>query len=254
MSRILYLVPGSGMPANEVKRREALANSFLINPANEVFFACADDGPASVESYIESEMSVGPVLKRLIKLHGTYDAVIVGCADDPGISSIRELVNVPVVGPFESSLAVASMLGPFFGVVSILEEVNTETKVLVRRLGFAEQLAGVASIDCNVLDMMEGLIPEHAVTKVVTDACARLAETGACSFVLGCMTLAFLLIDEPATASLGLPVINPAKVAVNMAELMLSTKLKQSRKAYPRPNFGKLEKSLLPGVEILRNG
>ncbi len=250
MGRILYLVPGSGMPDGEMKRRERLANSFLINPEkNSVFVRSADDGPLSIESYIESEMSVGSTLKHLISLKGEYDAVIIGCADDPGIASVRELLDVPVIGPFESSVALATTLGESFGVATILDEVVPETRVMIRKMGYREQLASVRAVQYNVLNMMDGSVDETAVVNQIVEVGRKLVEDGASSIVLGCMTLAFLLVDEPAGKKLGIPVVNPAKAAVAAAEVMLATGLLHSRISYPKPNFEKLAKSVLPTLK-----
>ena len=40
-----------------------------------------------------------------------YDAVIMGCAADPGLTQLREAVNIPVVAPALAAMHVASLYG-----------------------------------------------------------------------------------------------------------------------------------------------
>jgi hypothetical protein len=49
------------------------------------------------------------------------------------------------------------------------------------------------------------------------------------------MSLAFLDFDAELGAELGAPVVNPAKVALATAELLVRTGLKPSKLAYPTP-------------------
>ena len=48
-----------------------------------------------------------------------FDAVIMGCYFDPILRDVRQAVNIPVVGPAESSMLLATMMGAKFGIVTI---------------------------------------------------------------------------------------------------------------------------------------
>ena len=65
----------------------------------------------------------------------------------------------------------------------------------------------------------------------------------------GCMTMAFLLIDELVQDRIEVPIVNPAKVSIKVAEMLVSLGLKQSRASYPKPNIEKLRGSLFPKMK-----
>jgi len=244
VSTILYLMPGIDVGAEEIARRERIANTFLTNPANRVVVDECDEGPTSIESTIEAEMSVSGMLKKALKLRGQYDALVIGCAGDPGIYSMRELLDCPVVGPLESSLALSSLIGDMFSLVTILDSGIPKTWTTLRKYGVDHRCASVRAINAHVLDMVDGRVGRQQVVEAVADATAEAVQDGASSVILGCMTMAFLLPDE--SINLKARVINPAKVAVKMAEMQVSLGLSHSPVSHPRPDFAKLRATVLP--------
>src|ERR1700741_4918076 len=75
---------------------------------------------------IESERDVVTVAPHL--LHGMQraeaegaSAGIVGCFSDPALDAIREMVRMPVVGPGQSSIALAMQLGESYSILSPLD-------------------------------------------------------------------------------------------------------------------------------------
>ena len=245
MARILYLIPGR-MEERERAQREVIACRMLMDPSNKIELIACDDGPDSFESAVEEMMSVSGLIKRFVSLDTRYDAMIIGCAGDPGQLALREIADIPVIGPFQSSLAVATTLGHSFGVISILEQMDPATEMQIRSLGYDTMLAGVEHINCNVLDMAEGRIPEEELADAVLKAAKDLMKKGAASIVLGCMTLAFLLMDEKLKGILPIPVVNPAKIAIGMAEISIKSGLSHSKITYPTPDLEKLKNSILP--------
>ena len=74
------------MPEDEIKRRKNVTNS-LARKGTHVAVEEVGEGPISIESEIEAYMSVGPLLRWLYthRNENKYDAIIIGCAGDPGL-------------------------------------------------------------------------------------------------------------------------------------------------------------------------
>ncbi|HUV07420.1 MAG TPA: aspartate/glutamate racemase family protein [Spirochaetia bacterium] len=244
MAKILYLVPGVGLSDEEKKRRENLANSFLTQKENRVFVDDVDEGPSSIESSVEEFMSVPGTLKKLVEVQEDYDAMIIGCAGDPGLVPARELARIPVIGPIESSLAVASMLGENFSIITVLDSIVPAIWHILRAYGLEHKCASVRVVNCPVLDLAGKL--DQVVDAFLQESQKAVKEDRAASLVLGCMSMAFLLVDELARGKVDVPIINPAKVSVKAAEMLVSLGLSQSRATYPKPNYEKLKKSVFP--------
>ena len=62
-----------------------------------------------------------------------------------------------------------------------------------------------------------------------------MSEDRADTLIVGCMSMGFLGIAEAVSEKLGVPVLNPGKVALKYAEAMVGAGLSHSRKAYMQP-------------------
>jgi allantoin racemase len=247
LAGILYLMPGIEAGAEDMARRERIANTFLTNPsANRVRVDECDEGPISIESAIESDVCVTGMLKKSLKLNGTYDALIVGCAGDPGLTAMRQLLDVPVIGPLESSTAFSSVLGDKFSVITILDEGKPGVWANLRKNNQAHRCASVRAINAHVWDMIDGKVSRDTVLETVEREVAGAIKDGASSVILGCMTMAFLLVDEQ--IHMAAPVINPVKIAVKTAEMQLGLGIMHSRLSYPSPEMDKLKRTILPEI------
>ena len=246
MSKILYLVPGVGLSTEEQQRRQRIANSFLTQDKNEVVVEAVDDGPLSIESSIEEAMSIAGTLKKLVAVQDRYDAVVIGCAGDPGLAPARELSRIPVVGPIEASFHLAAMLGEKFCIVTILDSIVPAIWRVLREYGLEHKCASVRVIDYPVLEMHKD--PEGVAKALLRESKEAVQHDGAASIVMGCMSMAFMLVDERVQDQLEAPIVNPAKVAVKFAEMLVALGLNQSRVTYPQPNYEKLGKSVFPNL------
>lgn len=238
---LLYLIPGAGMPDDEIKRRQDVANS-LARPGTIITVVEVGEGPLSIESEIESYMSIGPMLKWLFKLRkaNKYDAVIIGCADDPGLGPIRELMDIPVIGPAESAFHIACMVADRFSVISPEQAGGVAAAdglvARTREMGLGARLVSVEFVEMPIVDMWND--DPTAVIRQATLAINKAKEKGAGAVVLGCMSMAFHTVD--AKWDVGIPVINPLTAAIKIAESFIDMGILQSRVTYPAADFKKL--------------
>ena len=234
--RIQYLVPGPMRKAHpgehdELGRREALLRRWAA-PDTDVRALDSPDGPLSIESSYEDHLSVPALVRILVAAErDDIDAVIIGCYDDPGIDALRELaLRTVVVGPSASAMHLAATLGTRFGIITVPEPTSIRRYVNANRLD--QQLAGIGVIRSSVLALADDVERTRADVRAAGE---QLLADGADVLVLGCMSLAFLDFDAELGAELGAPVVNPAKVALATAELLVRTGLKPSKLAYPTP-------------------
>jgi allantoin racemase len=231
-SRILYLVPGPlsrSRGAGELERRRSHLQEWAA-PGVAVGIAENPDGPPSIESAYEEYVSVPGSFAVATKAQDEgYDALILGCFGDPGLDGFRELLDVPIVGPFEASVHAACQLGHRFGVVTVLDSIVAPLHKLARVAGLDSRVAAITAVDVPVLEL-----GGHSV-EAVREGCHRVLAAGADTIVLGCMSMAFLGVAEQLSEELGVPVINPARTALKTAELLLGSGLAHSRRAFPVP-------------------
>lgn len=241
--KIAYLGAGKGMPTEERRRREEILN-IITREGNQVTIEVSGANLASIESSIEEAWVVPSILRKLREIQDNYDAVILGCAGDPGLRPLRELSKIPVIGPAESAFHIACMMGDQFGVITILEAgmpSKFATLALLREYGLEHKCASVQFVDLPVLGIREN---KKAATEQVQAKAIAAKQEGASVLVYGCMSISFLMIDEIVEEASGLPVANPVKTAVKTAEMFAELGLKHSRFTYPAADFQKLDETI----------
>ena len=165
-----------------------------------------------------------------------YDAVISFCFSDPGVHEARALVSVPVVGPAESSLHLACMLGYRIGIIELCGTRMTQlhgkgsnwAHQIVKRYGLSERVVSVR----NVTMVMEDLGDREATSDGLYEASLKAVEQdGAEVLVLACTGI--IEHAKELQNKLNIPVVESGVAALKVAELLVTTNLKHSSLAYP---------------------
>jgi allantoin racemase len=149
-----------------------------------------------------------------------FDAFVIGCCYDPGLTQCRELVDIPVIAPLEASVLLSRLFGHSFAVVTDHRKAVPELRDRVRLYGIEQNCRAVDAIDWYITDMV---LDPLAVAK---DTYVKLQDvmrtTGAetvvigCTIVSACYELAVLRGDAELAK---LSVINPNVMAVKLAEM-----------------------------------
>lgn len=253
--RILYAVPGpmsrTSLGPPELQRRSGKLQDWA-STATKIDIRDTPRGPASIESAYEEYISVQEAAELVVHAEDEgYDAAVLGCFGDPGIDALREVTSrLVVVGPGEAAFHLATMLGEGFGIVTVTRGVVNPLRHLAARAGLTTKLAGITVVDTPVLDLGEDV---DKTLDRMTEAGRRLIEErDADVLVLGCMTMAFLDVTAELEARLGVPVVNPAKAAVKVAEALVGCGLRHSKRTYPLP--AKLSAGTASSLAELRLG
>jgi len=241
--RLIYVYPGplsaTDGGGGELQRRAAILRGWAapdveIDVVDTTEPGRAPEGPVSFETAYEGHLLVRPTARALVAAEADgYNGAILGCFGDPGLDGLRErLCRLPLIGPGASACHVAAMLGDRFGIITTSPLFVNPARRMVAALGFRDRLAGVELV---------GKEP-RALAHDTGDTLARivgaadwLRRAGADTLVLGCMTMGFLDLGEELQERTGLPVVNPVRTALHAAELMVRSRLRPSKDAFPTP-------------------
>ena len=231
--RIVYVVPGP-MDPQEMERRGGLLRSWAA-PGTEVEIRAVSEGPASIESTYEEYLSIPATAKLIHELQEEgFQAAILGCAGDPGLDAMREITtSMLVVGPAQAGYLTAAMLAHRFSVLTVLESIIPSCYELGYRAGVLDKLASVRSIEVAVLDLADD--KEATLEKVIGVGRQAIEDDGAEALFFGCMSMGFLNVAEEVEKALGVPVVNPSKVSLKMAEALVGSGLCHSKRAFRTP-------------------
>lgn len=186
-----------------------------------------DQGPKSVEGVYDEVLCAPHVVARCLAAEREgVDAVIVDCMGDPGVLAARDVVTIPVLGPGETSMHVAAMLGHRYGVVTISDRVRPIFESHARVHGTHQGLACVRSVDIPVLEI--GDSHRRLVEGLVAQSVAAIEQDRADVIILGCT--GFLGVSEILATQLkklgyDVPVINPLRTTAMVALALVTVGL-----------------------------
>lgn len=236
--KVVYVVPGpmgrTQEGRTEMERRLTLLREYAA-PGTEVDIADIDEGPASIESVYEEYLSIPSTVEKVIEAEKEgYDAAILGCYGDPGLDAAREVTEkMVVVGPGEAGVMAAAMCGNKFSIITVTASIVNALHHMVEKAGVAKKLASVRAIETPVLELAGDR--DATLAKLVEEARNAVETDRADTLVLGCMSMGFLGAAEEMSEALGLPVVNPGRISLTMAEALVRTGLSHSKLAYMTP-------------------
>jgi allantoin racemase len=179
------------------------------------------DYPRNIDYYVPKHLvEVGVLRAVLAAERDGFDAFVIGCCYDPGLTQARELTSMPVVGPLEASVLLARLFGHSFSVVTDHRKAVPELEDRVRLYGLESRCRSVSAIDWFIDDMIGD--PDAVARDAYARCSAVIERDGAEAAVLGCTIIAGCYeraLLNGATELADITIINPNLMAVKVAEL-----------------------------------
>jgi allantoin racemase len=222
LPRLAVVTPAIDVGAIDV----ASALAGLGSPRLAIDHHFLEDGPSSIDDQRDIDACRTGLLAVARRLRGGNCAgLVVNCMYDPCLDDLREMLQVPVFGCAQTSMAVAASLGRPFGIVDVLdlsdpaalERGRAMMMSLLTRYGVASACISYRAIDVPILDLYAS---RPQTLAALERAASAMAADGAASILLGCTGLAGLSDDlREACARLHLPVtvIEPLRTTVGIA-------------------------------------
>lgn len=230
--KILVIGPTAGRGSGKSKMAGVPAFSSRLSqytsPDTEVHVVRIEKGPTSIETFYDEAFSVPEVLKLVDKFKTEYDAMVISCCADPGLHASRELADIPILGPMETSMHVAALLGHKFAVITIPKNAGPWTEMQVREAGLEDKLACAIGIDLPIREIHADETGTTVIEEIVKEGQKAIREYGAEVIVLGCTGFGGK-IAETVEARLGVPVVEPSRTSLAIADALARIGLKNSR-------------------------
>jgi allantoin racemase len=216
----------------------------------EVTSSLIENGPASIESEFDEALAIPDTIKRAIEAEraGAH-AIVIDCMGDPGLAACREAVSIPVLGPCQTAVHVATMLGHKFSFITVLDRLRPMLDHIVASYGLSGSYASFDAIDVPVLEIFHDCnklgraLGEKAIKAVQED------HAGA--IVLGCtgfLGLAEVINETLAEENLDVPIIDAIPLTIRMADTLVKCGLSHSKHIYPNPGKKDIAGYPMPGL------
>ncbi|WP_420333473.1 aspartate/glutamate racemase family protein [Roseibium sp.] len=172
----------------------------------------ADDGAAALPGLYS-------LVEDVVESGGHYDALIIACFDDTGLWTLKEKLQIPVIGIGEAAYHAAALLASRFSVVTTLSVSVPVLEENLDRNGLKRRCGKVRASEVPVLELEEA--SPGAINKIRAEIEAALLEDQAGAIALGCAGMADLA--HALSAEFGIPVIDGVAAAVRLADVVLDT-------------------------------
>lgn len=168
------------------------------------------------------------VLRTMVQAENEgYDAVSSLCYGDSAVKAAASLMDIPVVGPGECSMLLASMMGSRFAIVTT--DPTPETERYIDQYGMRSRVLAGSPVRRLTMDgeaFLACLGGDYgpAVESFVEVARGCVAD-GADVVIAGCGLLSPMLSMAGVYEVAGVPVIDPVRVSLKFAEMMVDLKI-----------------------------
>ncbi|MFT6366772.1 MAG: allantoin racemase [Halioglobus sp.] len=234
------------MPPVALAAFEAQIPPSLRRDDVSIDFVAVKEGAKILDSYYELTMADAFVLEAGLSAEEEgYDAVCINSMSDSGMAALRSRLSIPVVGPGQSCLLTACMLGDKFSILTMWDQWRPLYKKTIQEQGLAHRLASIRSIDVRP-DTQELLAGKEEVVFAQLEAAglAAIEEDGADVIIIGSTTMH--QSHEYLAERLPVPVLNPGLISLKLCEMLLDLGLSHSKRAYPPPEV--LNDQIFEGV------
>ena len=145
--------------------------------------------------------------------HGNdFDAIVLAVSFDTGLSALREMLSIPVVGMAEASIRRALELGDRFALISFGKRTRPLYERLALRYAGAESLAGVQCIDALTPEQMQD---QNFLKSRIAEEVNDVAHKFECDVVI-LLATAFAGLGGEVAANI--PVVDGIAAAIEMVE------------------------------------
>ena len=161
-----------------------------------------------------------------------YDAVVPLGTLDLGVDAGRSVVDIPVVGPSESMLHIASMLGRRFGIIMYHDFVVPLGYRMVERFHMLDKVVGWRTCGFELPDIIANR--DKVVQNFVDNARELIALGADVILPMGITQCPVHIKPDWLMQELGVPVVEGIGAPIRLAAMLVSLKLNYSRKYWPK--------------------
>jgi Asp/Glu/hydantoin racemase len=151
-----------------------------------------------------------------------YDAIALNCFYDPCLDVAREVMDIPVIGPGEASMVMASLMGGTFGIVTFHPKAVPDYEVMIRNYGFDRKALArpVRALRQSPEEQLEGITDPQATIEDFREVATELIRDGAEVIIPGCLMLSPVLVKHGVHHVENVPVVDVVSVTIKLAECM----------------------------------
>ncbi|MDN3522771.1 aspartate/glutamate racemase family protein [Halomonas ramblicola] len=212
--RLLVINPNISRDVTRLIEAEARRST---RPGTQLTLATAPFGVAYIETRAEAQIGGYAAMQVAAERHVGHDAVVVAAFGDPGLTALREILPIPVVGMTEAALVSACQVGSRFSVIAISQRIQAWYREAIAAHGFADRLASIRALDEPLAHI--GRVQEDQGERLVALAERAVQDDGADVLILAGAPLAGLA--RSVADRLPVPALDGVTCALHQAQTLV---------------------------------
>jgi Asp/Glu/hydantoin racemase len=164
-----------------------------------------------------------------------YNAFAAGCTLDPGLTEIKEVLDIPVAFLFESCLHFARILAGKFSLLAFNRPVLFHHEQKIKTYGLTEWYVPCDTLSLSVVDLPTGFKNPDPIVNAVKQASRKAIEQGTGMFISTCNILNMVMVNCGFREIDGVPILDTAGALLKITELMVDLKqigISRSKKGF----------------------
>jgi Asp/Glu/hydantoin racemase len=227
--KLLVINPNISQDVTRLIEAEA---SRSIRPTTELTMATAPFGVAYIETRAESLIGGYAAMQVAAEHYQQYDAIVVAAFGDPGLTALREIMPIPVVGMTEAAVLSACQQGGRFSVIAISQRIQAWYRECIASYGLEGRLASIRALDEPLQHI--GQVQENQGERLVELGRRAVEEDGADVLILAGAPLAGLA--RSVADQMPVPALDGVTCALIQAQAMVDMAAKApSAGSYTQP-------------------
>lgn len=212
-------------------------------------FVFIERGPSLVLNAYDQTHAAEGVVKRAVQAEREgADAIIINCTADTALQACREAVNIPVIGPTESTMLYSTQFTDQIAVLTFSDRINGRFIKIARELGMAHRLTCSKTVSLppesdkgkdDVVNALFDAIKEIYLTTLCDSFMLGCSDFEGMGYMMGCPGVAGVeegLREKLAATGMNICLYKPFEVAVYQAYVSALMHVGNSRKTYPSPH------------------
>lgn len=201
----------------------------VASPGTELVCACLNDGyfMNPTTPYTTAYNGVGMVEKAREAEKAGYDAFLVGCGHEPGLTTCRAVLDIPVLGSLESATHAACVLGDKFSIIALDPSWSAVLETQIQSYGLKDKLASIRCLQGLTFDGCLGMMfgeekDREKFTKLMTVEMSKAVDDDGAEALMAACTLASSTLTMHKVYNVdGAPVIDLVSAEIVAAEAMV---------------------------------
>ena len=178
-----------------------------------------------------------------------FDAVVLGCMLQGGLKEAKSVVDIPVIGAFESAVWLANLLGRKFSILVTDRSVKHIAEELVEQYGLSTRVASIRCLEGATFKTM--MNEPDSYLQAISSAIKAISEQDEAEAIIPfCTITGALLTSRQLLNSFDVPIAEPVCASLKVAEAVSKLSKTLGVKVCRKSLYKKPPKSFLDRIPL----